>query len=62
MGFLSLICPLIRIQNQEHDASFVLVFEMTKRFHSLAVVLENDIRKDDAEALMAAISQLRGVL
>lgn len=39
-----------------------MVFEMTNRFHSLTVVLEKDIREDDAEALMAAISQLRGVL
>lgn len=35
---------------------------MTDRFHSLTVVLDKDIRSDDAEALMAAIAQLRGVL
>lgn len=35
---------------------------MTDRFHSLTVVLEKDIREDDAAALMDAISQFRGVL
>ena len=35
---------------------------MTDRFHSLTVVLERDIREDDAEALMGAIKTLRGVL
>lgn len=35
---------------------------MTDRFHSLTVVLEEDMREDDAQAIIAAISQLRGVL
>lgn len=35
---------------------------MTDRFHTLTVVLETDRRDDDAEYLMAAIRQLRGVL
>lgn len=35
---------------------------MADRFHRLTVVLEDDIRSDDAEALLAAIRQLRGVL
>jgi hypothetical protein len=35
---------------------------MTDRFHSLTVVLEADIRDDDAAPLMNAIRQLRGVL
>lgn len=35
---------------------------MTDRFNALTVVLENDMRDDDAEALIAAIRQLRGVL
>lgn len=35
---------------------------MTDRYNTLTVVLEMDIREDDAEALLAAIRQLRGVL
>jgi replicative superfamily II helicase len=35
---------------------------MTDRFSSLTVVLEKDIREDDAQVLIAAIQQLRGVL
>jgi len=35
---------------------------MTDRYHSLTVVLEQDIRADDAEVLLSAIAQLRGVL
>jgi inosine-uridine nucleoside N-ribohydrolase len=35
---------------------------MTDRYSSLTVVLEKDIREDDAKALIAAIQQLRGVL
>lgn len=35
---------------------------MTNRVNALTVVLENDIREDDAQALIAAIKQLRGVL
>lgn len=35
---------------------------MTNRFNTLTVVLERDMREDDAEALLAAIGQLRGVL
>lgn len=34
---------------------------MTDRFHSLTVVLDQNYRKDDMEALMSAIAQLRGV-
>ncbi len=35
---------------------------MTDRLNALTVVLDKDIRVDDAEALIAAISQFRGVL
>lgn len=35
---------------------------MTDRYHTLTVVLGNDIRTDDAEALIQAIQQLRGVI
>lgn len=35
---------------------------MTDRFHSFTVILENDIREDDAEALINAIKQFKGVL
>ncbi len=35
---------------------------MTDRFSSLTVVLEHDIREDDASALIQAIQLLRGVL
>lgn len=35
---------------------------MTDRFHALTVVLEHDMRDDDAQALIDAIKQMRGVL
>ncbi len=35
---------------------------MTDRFHSLIVVLEKDIREDDAQAMMEAIKCLKGVI
>lgn len=35
---------------------------MTDRLHSLTVVLDGDVRSDDAEPLLRAISLLRGVL
>ena len=35
---------------------------MTDRYHSLTVVLEQDIRTDDAEGLIDTIKRLRGVL
>lgn len=35
---------------------------MTDRYHTLTVVLERDTRDDDAEPLIAAIRQMRGVL
>lgn len=35
---------------------------MTDRFNALVVVLDRDIRSDDAEPLIAAIKMLRGVL
>lgn len=35
---------------------------MTDRFHSLTVVLGNDMRDDDAEGLMDAICHLKGVI
>lgn len=35
---------------------------MTDRYNALTVVLEQDIRSDDAEALIEAITCLRGVL
>lgn len=34
---------------------------MTDRLNALTVVLDKDIRVDDAEALISAIRQLRGV-
>ena len=35
---------------------------MTDRFNKLVVVLDKDLREDDAEPLMNAIRQMRGVL
>jgi len=35
---------------------------MTDRYHTLTVVLEQDTRTDDVDALIAAIGQMRGVL
>jgi len=35
---------------------------MTNRFNVLTVALERDIREDDAEGLMDAISRLKGVI
>lgn len=35
---------------------------MTDRYNALTVVLDQDIRDDDAEKLMQAILQLRGVI
>ena len=35
---------------------------MTDRFNALTVVLESDIREDDAQALMSAIRLLHGVI
>lgn len=35
---------------------------MTDRISSITVVLENDIRTDDAESLLNAISMLKGVI
>jgi hypothetical protein len=35
---------------------------MTDRFHSLTIVLEKNIREDDAEGLIQAIRHMRGVL
>lgn len=35
---------------------------MTDRFNTLTVVLEKDMRDDEAEALVAAIHQLKGVI
>ncbi len=35
---------------------------MTDRFNTLTVALEKDMRTDDAEGLLNAISRLRGVL
>lgn len=35
---------------------------MTDRINALTVVLETDMRDDDAEGLISAIKQLRGVL
>lgn len=35
---------------------------MTDRFHSLTVVLERDIRDDDAQSLMDAIKHFRHVV
>jgi len=35
---------------------------MTDRYNALIVVLEKDIREDDAESTIAAIRHIRGVL
>lgn len=35
---------------------------MTNRFYALSVALDADIREDDAQVLISAIKQLRGVL
>lgn len=35
---------------------------MTDRYNALTVVLDRDIRSDDAEAIINAIRQIRGVL
>jgi hypothetical protein len=35
---------------------------MTDRFNALTVVLDHDIRDEDAEPLIAAIKMLKGVL
>ena len=35
---------------------------MTDRYHTLTVVLEKEIRSDDAENLINAIKMIRGVL
>lgn len=35
---------------------------MTDRYHSLTVVLEKDIRDDDAESLLTAIKMIKGVM
>jgi hypothetical protein len=35
---------------------------MTDRINSITVVLESDLRDDDAEDILSAIKQLRGVL
>ncbi len=35
---------------------------MTDRFNTLTVSLEHNIREDDAETLVSAICQLKGVL
>lgn len=34
---------------------------MTDRFNALIVVLDKDVREDDAQSLMQAISQFKGV-
>ena len=35
---------------------------MTDRYYSIGVVLEKDIRDDDAECILKAIKMIRGVL
>lgn len=35
---------------------------MTDRLNTITVVLEKEMRDDDAEAILAAIRQIRGVL
>ncbi len=35
---------------------------MTDRFNGFVVVLKHDLREDDAEATIAAIRQIKGVL
>lgn len=34
---------------------------MTDRFHAFTVVLDRDIREDDAEPIVAAIKMIKGV-
>ncbi len=38
------------------------MLSMTDRYSKLTVVLETDMRSDDAESLINAIKQMRGVL
>lgn len=35
---------------------------MTDRYHSISVVLEKDIRDDDAQCILDAIGMIKGVL
>ena len=35
---------------------------MTDRYHSFVVVLDKDLRSDDAEATLVALRQIRGVI
>lgn len=35
---------------------------MTARYHSLTLILAEDTREDDAEALIEALKQFRGVI
>ncbi len=35
---------------------------MTDRYHSLTVILEKDMRDDDAERMIEAIQMIKGVL
>lgn len=35
---------------------------MTDRYNAFTVILENDIREDDAQPIINAIKQIRGVL
>jgi hypothetical protein len=35
---------------------------MTDRYHSLQVVLDEDVRSDDIESLIAAIAHFKGVI
>lgn len=35
---------------------------MTDRYHSIGVVLEKDIRDDDAQCILDAIKMIKGVL
>jgi len=46
---------------KRHSAAFSRI-NMTDLYHTLTVVLERDTRDDVAEALIAAIKQMRGVL
>lgn len=59
----------LRVQNELSTSLFCFLSNptpihqiMTNRFHSLTVVFDANMREDDAQGLMAAISHMRGVI
>jgi hypothetical protein len=61
-GFEEVWIDELEEMEQEQGTREERVMSMTDRYHSLIVVLEKDIRDDDAEELIKAIKMLRGVL